>query len=61
MYRRREQECVAQYASAPLEPARSVLAPIALMMRLKEGRRKPPRCMFAKHVAMRRKETERRE
>ena len=40
MYRRREQDSVAQNIGAPLEPARSVQAPIASMMRLNRGRRK---------------------
>jgi hypothetical protein len=40
MYRRREQDSVAQNTGAPLELARSVQAPIGVMMRRNRGRRK---------------------
>jgi hypothetical protein len=40
MYRRREQEASPRTLGAPLELARSVLAPIAVMMRRNRGRRK---------------------
>jgi hypothetical protein len=40
MYRRREYDASPGTFGAPLEPARSVLAPIGLMMRLKNARRK---------------------
>jgi hypothetical protein len=46
MYRRREQDASPNTLVRRLEPARSVLAPIALMMRLKEGRRKPTSACF---------------
>jgi hypothetical protein len=40
MYRHREQEASPKLVGTPLEPARSVQAPIVVMMRLNNGRRK---------------------
>jgi hypothetical protein len=54
MYQRREPEASPNYFGTPLEPMRSVQAPIVLMMRLNDARRKGVSACFALHAAAQR-------